>query len=97
MGERTQRAKILSLLISANGGEVPLPAIRACAAQYASRILELRRAGFRIPPPRMAIVNGQRYTWYRLEIGPAPVPQPQSADVQELSLFPLEARHRDDA
>ncbi len=70
-----QRAKILALLIAARGGEVPLPQIQACAAQYAARICELRRAGFPIPPPRMETVNGQRHTWYRLasKLGPTPV------------------------
>jgi hypothetical protein len=38
----------------------------ACAAQYNARILELRRAGFNIPKPRIETVNGQKHTWYRL-------------------------------
>jgi hypothetical protein len=67
----TQRDKILALLVAARGGEVGLPQIKACAAQYAARICELRRAGFRIPPPRMETVNGRRHSWYRLEPEPA--------------------------
>lgn len=62
----TQRGKILALLIAAHGDWVPLPKIQTCAAQYAARLFELRRAGFPIPPPRMEIVNGQRHSWYRL-------------------------------
>jgi len=59
------------LLIEARGAWVPLPEIMACAAQYNARILELRRAGFNIPKPRVEIVNGQKHTWYRLL--PAPI------------------------
>jgi hypothetical protein len=95
----TQRGKILALLIAARGDWVPLPAIMACAAQYAARILELRRAGFPIPTPRVETINGRRHTWYRLiqgQAAPVSAPHPQLADVQEFSLFSLEARHRDD-
>ncbi len=91
-----QRAKILALLTDAKGGEVPLPAIKALAAQYNSRLLELRRAGFRIPRPRMQIINGQRHTWYRLESTPAPS-QTQQKPIAPESLFPDDAppRHLD--
>jgi hypothetical protein len=61
----TQRGKILELLISARGQEVPLPKIVACTAQYNARISELRELGFRIPPPRGERVEGQVHTWYR--------------------------------
>ncbi len=89
-----QRAKILALLTAAKGGEVPLPAIKALAAQYNSRLLELRRAGFRIPPPRMETINGQRHTWYRLESTPVPV---RRAEPAAESLFhETPERHRDE-
>src|SRR5207245_4063960 len=58
-----QRGKILALLISAQGQEVPLPKITACAAQYNARIFELRRLGFRIPPPRIQLVGGKKHSW----------------------------------
>jgi hypothetical protein len=66
----TQRGKILELLVSVRGQEVPLPKIVACAAQYNARISELRELGFRIPPPRRERVDGQVHTWYRLESTP---------------------------
>ncbi len=90
-----QRAKILALLTAAKGGEVPLPQIRVLSAQYNARIYELRRAGFRIPPPRMETVKGgARYTWYRLESTPAPV---RRAEPAAESLFhDAPERHRDD-
>src|SRR6266404_6239491 len=68
---KTQRARILRLLIDARGAWVPLPEIMSYAAQYNARILELRRAGFNIPKPRVEVVNGQKHTWYRLL--PAPI------------------------
>jgi hypothetical protein len=64
----TQRNRILELLTSARGGWVPLPEIAQRAAQYNARILELRRMGYRIPAPRTRSVNGQRHTWYRIEL-----------------------------
>ena len=86
-----QRAKILALLTAAKGGEVPLPAIKALAAQYNSRLYELRRAGFLIPPPRMETVRGTRHSWYRLipKLGPAESrPQPEPTEPAATRLFP---------
>jgi hypothetical protein len=74
LNAKTQRARILRLLIEARGAWVPLPEIMACAAQYNARILELRRAGFNIPKPRIETVNGQKHTWYRLLPSPAATP-----------------------
>jgi hypothetical protein len=93
----TQRDKILALFIAAKGGEVPLPALTACAAQYQTRLLELRRLGYRIPPPRVEVVNGQRHTWYRLESA-APQSRPMhSSPAGEELLFPNQPGiHRDD-
>jgi hypothetical protein len=65
----TQRAEILAKLINARGARVPLPEIFACAAQYGSRIFELRKMGFRILNERER-VNGQLHTWFRLISGP---------------------------
>lgn len=76
---KSQRAKILALLIAARGGEVPLPEIIAIAAQYNARIHELRRLGFRISS-RTKIVNSERHSWLRLELQPA-----KSASTRNLS------------
>lgn len=97
---KTQQAKILNLLAAARGGEVPLPQIQACAAQYNARILELRRLGYRIPEPRIEVVNGQRHTWYRLEPASTGKPQFEKTAPPETPdrLFRDDApmRHRDD-
>ena len=74
----TQRGKILGLLISAGGAEVPLPQIAAQAAQYNARIFELRRLGFRIAN-RTQDVGGVRHSWFRLESGASQVPSPKPA------------------
>ena len=67
----TQRARLLGLLIDARGREVPLTEIMGLRiAQYAARICELRKLGFRIPRPRIEVVNGQKHTFYRLDSGP---------------------------
>ena len=77
---KTQRARILRLLIDAHGAWISLPEIMACAAQYNARILELRRMGFNIPPPRKKRIDGQLHTWYRLVASPSPhVPKPEPA------------------
>ncbi len=65
----TQRSRILSLLISARGGWVSLPEIAALACQYNSRLLDLRRLGFRIEN-RTKEVDGARHSWYRLVSNP---------------------------
>jgi hypothetical protein len=93
--DRTQRGRILGLLVSARGGEVGLPEILALGvAQFGSRILELRAMGFRIVN-RQESRGEQRLSFYRLVSNPSvptPVPAPAA------SLFPdlTEARHRDD-
>jgi hypothetical protein len=65
----TQRSQILSVLIAARGDWVSLPRITVCAAQYNTRIFELRRLGFRITN-QIREVNGQRHSWFRLESQP---------------------------
>jgi hypothetical protein len=65
LNAKSQRARILRLLIDARGEWVPLPEIMACAAQYNARILELRRAGFNIEN-RTEGVDGARHSWFRL-------------------------------
>jgi hypothetical protein len=59
---RTQRDRVLTLLRARAGSWVPLPEILALGvAQYGSRILELRRLGYRIENRQQA---GR--SWFRL-------------------------------
>ena len=68
----TQRARLLQLLIEARGCEVPLPQILDLKiSQYGSRILELRRLGFRITN-RTEIISGVVRSYFRLELGQQP-------------------------
>ena len=62
---KTQRAAILGLLVSARGQWVELPEIMQLAAQYNTRIFELRRLGFKIEN-RIRDVDGIRHSWFRL-------------------------------
>ena len=73
---KTQRARILRILIDAHGAWVPLPEVLALGiAQYNSRILELRRAGFNIEN-RIEGVDGTRHSWFQLLASPAaPAPK----------------------
>jgi hypothetical protein len=73
----TQRAAILRLLIDARDSWVPLPKIMALAAQYNTRILELRRMGFDIEN-RTQRVDGVRRSWFRLVSSPASPPNPEA-------------------
>src|SRR5689334_120011 len=65
---KTRCGRILQRLEDARGGEVPAPEIaRVGGLQWQTRISELRhKFGFRIPPPRSEMVNGEEHTWYRL-------------------------------
>ncbi|HET8922996.1 MAG TPA: hypothetical protein VFN26_08380 [Candidatus Acidoferrum sp.] len=62
---KTQRARILRLLLEARGAWVPLPDIMACAAQYNARIFELRKQGFDIEN-RTEVVDDVQHSWFRL-------------------------------
>ena len=67
---RTQRTRILDLLVAARGGWVSLPEILACgAAQYGARLHELRRLGHRIDN-RTERRDGKRNSYFRLVVGP---------------------------
>jgi hypothetical protein len=69
---KTQRDRILSVLIQARGAWVPLTEILPIAAQYGARIFELRKKlNFNIEN-RTQEVNGVRHSWFRL------VPRPSS-------------------
>ena len=63
--KKSQRDRILGLLIGAHGGWVELPEIMRLAAQYGARIFELRRLGFKIEN-RIRDVGGVRRSWFRL-------------------------------
>jgi Helix-turn-helix domain len=96
----TQRGKILALLIATSGGWVPLPQILSLSiAQYAARILELRRMGYTIEN-RTDRVDGVRHSWFRLANSPTPTPEPpkpqperkERARATGLPLFDLAVR-----
>lgn len=101
-GRKTQRGRILALLVKARGGWVPLPDILALGiAQYSARIHELRALGFRIEN-RKERVDGVLHTYFRLNGGSAIAPPVTdfSCSLSKSgsgSLFDLpETRHRDD-
>ena len=78
---KTQRGEILGLLVSARGQWVELPEIMRLAAQYNSRLWELRRLGFKIEN-RIRDVGGARHSWFRLlpsEQAKAVRPEPRSS------------------
>lgn len=97
MNTKTQRDKILGVLISARGGWVPLGEIMQHAAQYNARLFELRRLGFHIEN-RIRDMDGTRHSWFRLAkaskaIGSLePPPAPRRAIQQ--ALFP--SQHQDE-
>jgi hypothetical protein len=62
---KTQRDRILGLLVLARGGWVGLPEIAACACQYGARLWELRKLGFAIEN-KIRNVGGVRHSWFRL-------------------------------
>jgi hypothetical protein len=69
---RTQRERILKLLVDACGGWVPLPVIAAQVSQYNARVFELRRSGHVIEN-RTKDVEGVRRSWFRLAAPPKPM------------------------
>ena len=66
---KTQRQHILDLLMAAEGADVPLADIMACAAQYNRCIHDLRKGGYKIVN-RAETRNGVKHSWYRLESSP---------------------------
>ena len=69
---KTQRDRILGLLIEARGEWVPLPTILGLGvAQYNARIFELRRLGFNVENRSEADPEtGARHSWFRLANSP---------------------------
>ena len=98
----TQRSRILELLTSAGGTWVPLPKILELKiSQFGARILELRRSGLKIEN-RTETIDGQRYSWYRLELGSSASPNSarsgtNAAPAVAVSLFadPGQVSYRD--
>jgi hypothetical protein len=86
---KTQRERILSLLINANGGEVPSYEMAKIALQYGTRVKELRAEGHKIVN-RVKVVNGQRHGSFHLVTEPAAPILTRATPVQPgrvLSLF----------
>jgi hypothetical protein len=95
LNAKTQRARILRLLIEARGAWVPLPEIMVCAAQYNARILELRRMGFNVEN-KTERVNGARHSWFRLVTSSAaPAPKPEPTKPQEMKSWEQVCAERD--
>jgi hypothetical protein len=67
---KNQRQRILELLISAGGTEVPSPELARVSLQYCARIAELRDEGFVIIS-RVEIHSGMKRGFFRLHQSPA--------------------------
>jgi Helix-turn-helix domain len=90
----TQRDRLLALLRDHHGSWVPLSAILDLQiAQYGTRILELRRAGYQIENKQQG-----EHSWFRLLSSPGPAPaipkKPQAAK-QQGELFADQPCHKD--
>ncbi len=73
LNAKTQRARILRLLLDAKGSWVPLPAILDLhISQFGARIYELRRTGFVIENKTERDDSGVVHSWYRLVSSPTP-------------------------
>jgi len=79
----SQGGQILQLLISARGAWVPLPKIAQHAAQYNSRLFELRRLGFNIEN-KTKTVDGVRHSWFRLVTGSNRKEPKYACDIQSM-------------
>jgi hypothetical protein len=65
---KTRRARLIALLVAAKDYWVPQDEIvRVAGANYRSMISALRGIGCRITN-RTELVDGRRYSWYRLEL-----------------------------
>jgi Helix-turn-helix domain len=94
--KKTQRARILSLLVQAKGAEVPLSAILDLRiSQFGARIYELRKKlGFRIVN-RTERVDGQTRSWFRLENYNPTTQQPQQPETELLFELPPRLNYPD--
>lgn len=93
---KSQRNRILGLLLAARGAEVSLGEILALGvAQFGSRILELRALGFKITN-RQESRDGQHHSFYRLEPGPSMLTPAPAIETATDTLFPdMAERHWD--
>ena len=84
---KTQRARLLAILVEARGGWVSLPEILALGiAQFGARILEMRRTGFDIENRTERDDAGVVHSWYRLINSPAvETPKPKAHEVALLA------------
>lgn len=94
--KQTQREKILSLLILANGGEVSSVELSKISLQYGARLKELRQQGFRIVN-RLEVSGRTRHGFFRLVTGTAPrfLSQPAVKISRRPGLLFAEEAHRD--
>jgi len=67
---KSQRDRILELLIRACGAEVPAPELARISLQYSARVKELRELGFRIIN-RVEVSNGSKHGFFRLHQCPS--------------------------
>src|SRR5215469_5836611 len=72
---KTQRSRILKILVLARGGWVPMPVLQRVAAMYVTRVHELRKLGFKIEN-KVIVVSGQRHSSYRLLSGSGQIAKP---------------------
>jgi hypothetical protein len=92
---KTQRAKILRLLLEAKGRELPAFGMARLALQYSARIHELRKLGFDIQN-RSETVKGQRRSWFRLAMTPVSTQRDNQRTVSQAGLFgDLSVEHND--
>lgn len=68
---KSQRQRILDLLLGAKGQEVPSVALSRISLQYGARVKELRELGFRISN-RTVRRAGKVHGYFHLELGNAP-------------------------
>lgn len=85
---KTQRQKVLEVLVAARGSEVPSYSLSRIALQYNARLKELRRAGLYIVS-RTVWRDGKRLGFFRLlQQGPHEQPSAPADNSREtLSLF----------
>lgn len=89
---KSQRQRILDLLISARGW-VPAPELARISLQYSARVKELRTLGFRIVN-RLETHSGVRHGFFKLEAGMPAKVQPASKSPAPDALFSPEELHR---
>lgn len=70
---KSQRQRILDLLVDAHGQEVPSLLLSRISLQYGARVKELRELGFRISN-RTERRAGKVHGYFRMESGPGKQP-----------------------